>query len=88
MSSDENKIQNLNDAKFKKYIDNADFDKLMNLRSLMMRQSVFVRKESYDYVLDRLKNICPHKNCGEETFDTGYDYWVSGKICYDCKTVW
>jgi hypothetical protein len=59
MSSDENKIQNLNDAKFKKYIDGADFDKLMNLRSLMMRQSVIVRKESYDYVLDRLKIICP-----------------------------
>lgn len=78
----------LNSEKSKEAIDNANLDTLICWRKMLYWRSKFVKEASFNLIVERLKIMCPHKNCGEDTFETGYDKMENCKYCYDCKSIW
>lgn len=77
----------LNSEDSKAKIESADLETLMSWRRVLWGARL-VKKDSFNLVLERLKVVCPHVNCEEETFEISYDNMVTCLYCYDCKSIW
>jgi hypothetical protein len=77
----------LNSEDSKTKIESADLETLMSWRRVLWGVRP-IKKESFDLVLERLKVVCPHVNCAEETFEIGYDNMMTCSFCYDCYSTW
>lgn len=80
-------IELLNSENAESLINSADLETLLKWRKMLFWRSKYVKKTSFDLVVEKIKNVCPHNNCGEDTYEIGYDRMETYKICYDCKSV-
>ena len=61
-------------------VDDANFELLMNWRRMVSDKS--------DHVHTRLRDICPHTHCVEDSNDVGLDGVVYFRQCDRCYTTW
>jgi hypothetical protein len=80
-------IELLNSENVESRINSANLETLLKWREMLFWRSKYVKESSFNLVSERLKKMCPHNNCVEETFEIDYDRMESCKICYDCKSV-
>jgi hypothetical protein len=81
------RVDLLNSEDSKTKIESANLETLMSWRRVLWGVRP-VKEASADLVLERLKVVCPHINCDEETFEIGYDKMMRCSYCYDCKSAW
>jgi deoxyadenosine/deoxycytidine kinase len=61
-------------------VEDANFELLMNWRR--------ITGNSFDLVQKRLREICPHTDCVEDSNDVGFDGVVYYRQCDRCYTTW
>jgi len=80
-------IELLNSENVESRINSANLETLLKWREMLFWRSKYVKESSFNLVSERLKKMCPHNNCVEDTFEIDYDRTESCKICNDCKSV-